>query len=196
MSYDKYNINWTAVEKALGERSESGHKIAVIETRKIFFEVLKKKLAAVPKEKNIAKIEVFKNAERLNHALIMTRKIYDEPGFELNRQEIREIIAAYYDAIKRLTALPSVPPGGFSQIFFRLKQLLPLRALTGILIGIFVLAGIIIFLNRTETGAKTANIAIAAAEFLIFRVLTVVVIIVLLAAIWKFRTRNNREYTN
>lgn len=189
MSYDKYNINWAAVEKALGERSESGHKIAVIETRKIFFEVLKDKLAVSPKEKNIIGLGVFKNAEQLNHALIMTRKIYDETGFELNRQEIREIIAAYYDAIKQLAALPSVRPTSPAKIIFFFRRLIPLREFIKIIAGIFIAAGAIIFLDATKMGENIVRAAVSVAAIIIFKVLIVVAIIVLLAGIWKIRQR-------
>lgn len=187
MSYDKYNINWAHVEKALGERGESGYKIAVIETRKIFFQVLKDKLITVPKESAIPKLPIFKNADALKHALIMTRKIYEDLGFELSRQEVKEIIAVYYDAVKKLAALPSVRPTGPAKIAFFILRILPAREFAGIIVGIFVLAGFIVFLDRSELGGKITAVSVAISEFFVFKVLFVVIVIALIAGIWKIR---------
>lgn len=121
----------------------------------------------------------------------MTRKIYEDPGFELSRQEIKEIIAAYYDAIKKLAIFPSINQTRFSKIIFRLRRFLPLRESAAGAAAIFALAGLIIFLDATRIGENIARAAISVAAFLVFKVLIVVAIIALLAGIWKIRQGKN-----
>lgn len=101
MTIDKYQLDWTQVEKALDEGTFSGYKVAVIETDKILNSLLKnKKIPGQTTEKRIKNVVPFLSSpERFIYAQSMYRKIIEEPGFDISPEDTKNIIASYYQTI-------------------------------------------------------------------------------------------------
>ncbi|MFH1385781.1 MAG: hypothetical protein ABIG65_01905, partial [Patescibacteria group bacterium] len=60
MPENKLDLNWSAVEKALAEGTYSGYKIGILETEKLFEELLKnKQIPGSSIERKIKYIERF-----------------------------------------------------------------------------------------------------------------------------------------
>lgn len=187
MSIDKYNLDWSSVERALEEGTFSGYKMAVVETEKIFHQVLEAK--KIPGKTPTSQIQFAKKflglPNKLNNARAIYQKILSQPHFSIDRDETKDTIAAYYQAIIDLEENLTKHLGWQDRISLRAKHLLDktpsqLKKI-GIAIAIFAFGTL--FLAKTSPGRLTASVLTNIADFIIFRVfagLTVIALIVLI----------------
>jgi len=187
MSIDKYNLDWSSVERALEEGTFSGYKMAVVETEKIFHQVLEDK--KIPGKTPTSQIQFAKKflglPNKLNNARATYQKILSQPHFSIDRDETKDTIAAYYQAIIDLQENLARHLSWQDRISLRAKHLLDktpnqLKKI-GIAIAIFAFATL--FLAKTSPGRQTAAILTSVADFIIFRIfagLTMIALIVLI----------------
>ena len=95
------NLNWAPVEKALSEGTFSGYKIAIIETHKLFNELLKNK--NIDDEKFMPLL--VRLPKQIEYTQNMYKKIICESGFEISREDTKEIIGGYWQIMEALEKL-------------------------------------------------------------------------------------------
>lgn len=187
MSIDKYNLDWASVERALEEGTFSGYKMAVVETEKIFRQVLEdKKIPGKTPEKQIEYIKSLINLpQRLKASRATYQKIINQPHFEINRDETKDTIAAYYQTITDLAQGPKERLGLAQRWQMRLARFwykAPQQIKKfGIYLAIF--AFVTLFLAKTSPGQETANILVGLANFMVFRIFLTLAIISLVVLI-------------
>ncbi|MCK5084964.1 MAG: hypothetical protein KAQ64_04895 [Candidatus Pacebacteria bacterium] len=100
-SLEKYQEYWNIVDRALNEGTNSGYKMAIIETEKILLIVMSdKRIPGKSISEKIKNIEILlENTDKLNYSRAICEKLIKEPGFSVSADETREIVAGYYKAI-------------------------------------------------------------------------------------------------
>ncbi|KKT25630.1 MAG: hypothetical protein UW11_C0025G0014 [Parcubacteria group bacterium GW2011_GWA2_43_9b] len=130
MPENKLGLNWSAAERALAEGTFSGYKIGILETEKLFEELLKTK--QIPGDSTNRKIKYIQRFLSLPDKLDYSRHVYEriinEPHFEISRDETKHIISGYWQAPlsgfwpKQISAKPSpmesLSPTIFSYLSF------------------------------------------------------------------------------
>lgn len=181
MSIDKYNLDWTSVERALEEGTFSGYKIAVIETEKIFRQILEDK--KIPGTSGEKQIEYAKNLinlpQRLKNARATYQKIIQQPHFEINRDETKDVIAAYYQAITDLAESQRNKLNIADRLNLRAKRIIDKtpKQIKRIAVVLALLSFFTLFLGRTSPGQQTAAVLVGIANFMVFRVFLTLAII-------------------
>jgi len=187
MSIDKYNLDWSSVERALEEGTFSGYKMAVVETEKIFHQVLEAK--KIPGKTPANQIQFAKKflglPNKLNNARATYQKILNQPHFSIDRDETKTTIAAYYQAIIDLQENLAKHLSWQDQISLRAKNFLDKmpNQLKKISIVIALFSFGTLFLAKTSPGKMTASILTNIADFIIFRIfagLTIIALILLI----------------
>jgi hypothetical protein len=169
----KINLNWSAVEKALGEGTFSGYKIGVLETEKLFANFLNDK--SIPGRDTQAKIKYAANflsqSEKLKYAREIYKKIVEQPHFEISHDETKQVVAAYWQAMLDLEE-------AITTLTIKEKVALRLKYLAGqiskkikIVTAIFILSVcLILFFYDVPLGARIALKFGLAAHFLVFKI--------------------------
>jgi len=98
MDKNYLNLDWSPVEKALSEGTFSGYKIAIIETHKLFANLLEK--AAIDDERLLPLVVRLPKA--IEYTKNMYRKLIEESGFEISREDTKEIIGNYWQIMEAL----------------------------------------------------------------------------------------------
>lgn len=169
----KFNLNWSAVEKALAEGTFSGYKIGILETEKIFKNFLEEK--SIPGQDVDTKIKYVANFlgyyERLKYAREIYKKIVQQPHFEISRDETKQVISAYWqamidleEAIKTLTLKEKL----ILRIKYIFSQVLKkIKIVAAVFLGLVL---VISFLYETSLGKKVTLASGRAAHFLVFKI--------------------------
>jgi len=101
MTENKLGLNWSAVEKALAEGTFSGYKIGILETEKLFSQMLKEK--KIPGQNIEGKIKYISHflslPDKLDYSRNTCERIIHEPHFEISREETKQIISGYWQAM-------------------------------------------------------------------------------------------------
>ena len=201
MTENKLGLNWSAVEKALAEGTFSGYKIGILETEKLFSQMLKeKKIPGQDIEGKIKYISHFLSlSDKLDYSRNICERIIHEPHFEISREETKQIISGYWQAMLDIEeAVESLSV--WDKMNLRLKYFLSivLKNTRYFIIGILTLSALIWFLAETTFGQKTALIITRSNHFFIFKFLlwTVIVIFSLAAigGILYFITRKRKRF--
>lgn len=174
MTENKLGLNWSAVEKALAEGTFSGYKIGILETEKLFGEMLKSK--SIPGSSIERKIKYIKNFLSLPDKLEYSRHIYErvvgEPHFEISREETKHVISGYWQALLDIEeAVRSL--GLWEKISLRARYIFGLllknlKNLGGAILGA---AALIWFLGETSIGQKISRGLVTANHFFVFKIL-------------------------
>jgi len=192
------NTNWIHVESALNEGTVSGYKIAIVETEKIFANILEEKgfssrthlgASAFRKARH-----VFKNFRNIEHAFAMYDKILAHPGFNISMEDTKEIIKNFHDGISDLEKLNGDTKGIFGTFkkfnrkigsFYdgKIKKWL-------IIFASFCFA--VLFLSKTSPGKALASKTVSFVEFITFKIVVPIILVllafyVLIAGIKYFR---------
>ncbi|TRZ78685.1 hypothetical protein D4R87_00105 [bacterium] len=192
------NTNWVHVESALNEGTVSGYKIAIIETEKIFVNILEEKgfysrshlrASAFRKAKHI-----FKNFRNIEHAFAMYDKILTHPGFTISKEDTKEIIKNFHDGISDLEKLNGDTKGIFGT-FRRLNRKINSFYDGKIKKWLIVFASfcfLVLFLSKTPPGQTVASKTVLFVEFITFKIVVPVILVflafyVLVAGIKYFR---------
>lgn len=186
MNENKLGLNWSAAEKALAEGTFSGYKIGIIETEKLFCELLETK--QVPGNNSERKIKYIRKFLSLPDKLDYSRRTYEriinEPDFELSREETKHIISGYWQAMLDIEeAVNSLSK--LEKINLRAKYIsgIALKNLRNIGIGILSASVLIWFLGETNFGKIIINAIVFANHFFIFKFLfwTIITLLTLAA---------------
>ena len=201
MPENKLGLNWSAAEKALAEGTFSGYKIGILETEKLFEELLKtKQIPGGSTDRQIKYIQRFLSLpDKLDYSRHVYERIINEPHFEIARDETKHIISGYWQAmldIEEAVASLSV----WEKISLRGKYILAiaLKNARHVILIILAASAVIWFLAETTIGKKIANGIIIANHFFIFKFLfwTVIILIALfiLGGILYFVTKRKRRF--
>jgi len=201
MTENKLGLNWSAVEKALAEGTFSGYKIGILETEKLFSQMLKeKKIPGQNIEGKIKYISRFLSLpDKLDYSRNICERIIHEPHFETSREETKQIISGYWQAMLDVEeAVESL--SAWDKINLRLKYFLgvALKNTRYFIIGILVLSALVWLLAETTFGREATVIIAQANHFFIFKFLfwTIIVIasLVVIGGILYFVTIKKKRF--
>lgn len=201
MIENKLGLNWSAAEKALAEGTFSGYKIGILETEKLFNELLKnKQIPGNSVERKIKYIHRFLSLpDKLDYSRNVCERIISEPHFEISREETKQIISGYWQAMLDIEeAVESLSL--WEKISMRLKHILAVsfKNTRYIFLAILAASAFIWLLAETTAGKKIAGIIIAANHFFIFKFLfwTAITLLALFAigGILYFITRRKKRF--
>jgi hypothetical protein len=201
MTENKLGLNWSAVEKALAEGTFSGYKIGILETEKLFAQMLKdKKIPGQNTEGEIKYISHFLSlSDKLDYSRNTCERIIHEPHFEISREETKQIISGYWQAMLDIEeAVESL--GVWDKINLRFKYILgtALKNTRYLIVGLLALSALTWFLAETTFGKKTSAIIAQANHFFIFKFLfwTIIVIasLVVIGGILYFLTKKKKRF--
>ncbi len=201
MAENKLGLNWSAAEKALAEGTFSGYKIGIIETEKLFGELLKnKQVPGNSVERKIKYLQRFLSLpDKLDYSRHIYERIVNETHFEISREETKHIISGYWQAmidIEEAVASLSV----WEKISLRVKYILAvvIKNTRNIILTILACSAIIWFLAETNIGKKITGGIIVTNHFFIFKFLfwTLIILAALfvLGGIMYFATRRKRRF--
>lgn len=192
----KSQTRWAGVENALGEGTFSGYMMGVLETEKIFREILREK--RIPGLNFKAQIkyvrQYFSQPEKLEQARETYFKIVENLNPTVNQQETKDAIAGYWQAIKDIEeALSQISLK--QKIGFRLKYFYQrfFRISKDYIVNIIFFLLLILFLYETNLGRNLAWRVGQGTHVLVFKILPWVVGTILglliLFYVWKIINR-------
>lgn len=190
---------WDIVEKELEKQQASAHKIAVIETEKIFQKTLSEKnLPGKDTEEIIKNWErFFKNPDKIKYARAMYKRIITEFNFDISEDDTREIIKGYYKAIADLNNIDfeSLSAKEKTKLFLerhfygtqgRFKKFI--KRLITLSIAVFIL-------TETKSGQNIGNFFLGINNYIYYKIIPTILIIlalglVILGALYAWQKRN------
>ncbi len=160
------SIDWSPVERALQDGTFSGYKIAVIETEKIFRNLLNERIPEKTFDLRLERAREFISAlKELEHARAMHSHIMDEAGFDISREDTKEIIAGYWRAISDLQKIDRdavAPQSG--RIFSRITR----RHYAIVGVSLFTILIAIFFLGETDMGRRICTLFVTISRVCLF----------------------------
>ncbi|MBU1178053.1 hypothetical protein KJ903_02435 [Patescibacteria group bacterium] len=195
-------LNWEKVEAYVNEKDKGGAAMAVIETEKIFDEVLKRR--NFPGKTTDQRIHnargVFSDYEALQLARDVYKKLSLEVAADIKITDIKEILSAYHQAVKDLTKIEEKELSFFDKIilFFRHYINAPRKLLKRAALGTISFFFIIFILDSTSAGrwvvsalVKTSHILFGWVLLTLLLILGVVIIVV--GGVLYFESRKKRS---
>lgn len=201
MAENKLDLNWSAVEKALAEGTFSGYKIGILETEKLFDELLKsKQIPGNSSERKIKYIQRFLSLpDKLDYSRHIYQRIINEPHFEISREETKQIVSGYWQAMldieETVTSLSA-----WEKFSLRAKYLAAifLKNTRNLALIILAISAAIWLLAETYIGKKIAAGVIVANHFFIFEFLfwTIIILaaLLVLGGFFYFLTKKKRRF--
>lgn len=170
---NKLNLNWSAVEKSLAEGTFSGYKMGILEADKLFAHFLADK--KIPGRNTKTKIKYIANFlsryEQLNYSREIYKKIVEQPHFEISREETKQAIQGYWQAMLDLEeALQVISAGqklGLKFKYFYLLIIKKIKKIAAFFAGILL---IILFFNELEIGKKSAIAIGSFTHYFVFKI--------------------------
>lgn len=195
-------LSWESVEKYLQEKTPAGFIMAIIETEKIFSHILDK--LNYPGKNTDEKIEnikqIFSNYKELKLARQTYQKIISEPRIEIRPNETKNILSAYYQAIRDLTRAQRKKKNFIEKAIMRLKQFFPQpqKTLKKIGFALIIFFFTVFLLDSTELGRSLVKTTVSIAHFIFSWVLLTVlltagVIIIILGSLFYFESRKRKK---
>jgi len=201
MAENKLGLNWSAAEKALAEGTFSGYKIGILETEKIFEELLKnKQIPGGSTERKIKYIQRFLSLpDKLDYSQHVYERILHEPHFEISREETKHIISGYWQAMLDIEeAVASLSMREKISLRARYISAMAVKNARNVVLAILGVSAVIWFLAETNIGKKIASVIITANHFFIFKFLfwTMVILAILLVigGVLYFLTRRKKRF--
>ncbi len=195
-------LSWDQVEDYVNEKDNGGAAMAVIETEKIFSEVLKKlKLPGKDTDQKVKSAKnLFSNYQSLSLSRSVYKKIVFEVGAEIEVADLKEILTSYHEAIRDLTKAQEKKFTSKERFLMFIKHYIPNPAKTGrnIAIGIIVFFFTIFLLDSTSFGQVMVSSLVKTAHFIfswvLFTVLLVIgIIIIIIGGILYFESRKKKR---
>jgi hypothetical protein len=207
MMEEKREEGWELVEKYLNEEIECGFNMAVLEVHKKLSEVLREKKFPGKdfKDKLKSAKSIFTDKEKLEAAMEKRERMLEEVDFRLSKDEAREIISAYYQAIVDLRDyVKKEDLRWWERWRLNLKKLdLSLgRWPKYVVLAIFLFFLMVFLLDRTSIGKEIVKETIMIANFIFTKLIIGIfvgaaVLALLIAAIYLMNPRaeaeNNKE---
>ncbi len=180
MTENKLGLKWSAVEKSLAEGTFSGYKIGILETEKLFNEFLKNKQIPGRKiENKIKYIHRFLSLpDKLDYSRSNYERIIHEPHFEISREETKQVISGYWQAMLDIEeTIESLSLG--EKIALRAKYILGivLKNMRNIVLAVLTVSAFVWFLSENGWGKKVAEVIVKINHFFIFKILFWTIII-------------------
>ena len=201
MPENKLSLDWSAVEKALAEGTFSGYKVGVLETEKLFKQLLKDK--QIPGSSVERKIKYVRNFLSLPDKLEYSRHIYEriisEPHFDVSREETKHVISGYWQAMLDIEEVVQ-SLGLWEKISLRARYIFGLALKNLKIIGgsILAAAALIWFLDETSWGQRFGRVVASANHFFIFKILLwggiIIGSLIILGMILFFVLRKKRHF--
>ncbi|MFH2105039.1 MAG: hypothetical protein ABII72_02265 [Parcubacteria group bacterium] len=195
-------LNWEKVESYVNEKNKGGTAMAIIETEKIFDEVLKRR--NFPGKTTDQRVRNARGAFSDYEALQLARDIYKKLALEVSAEieviDIKEILSAYHQAIKDLTKIEEKKLTTLDKIvlFFRHYISAPRKLLKRIVLGTILFFFIIFILDSTNAGRSVVSALVKAAHFIFSWVLLTVllilgVVVIVVTGVLYFESRKKRS---
>lgn len=198
---EETNLSWEPVERYLSEKTMSGNILAIVETEKIFTQVLKK--LHFPGKTVDQQVLGLKSIITNFDELLQARKIYksliSNIGFNLEKLDVKSILTIYYKAIEDITHFYKEKKDPLKKIKLYLDVYLPYPKQTLKKIGIsFILFFFVVFLlDSTSLGRALTSLLVSIAHFIFSWVLFTVlivggIIVIVLGSIFYFESRKKK----
>lgn len=190
---------WDIVEKELEKQQASAHKIAVIETEKIFQKTLSEKnLPGKDTEEIIKNWErFFKNPDKIKYARAMYKRIITEFNFDISEDDTREIIKGYYKAIADLNNIDfeSLSAKEKTKLFLERHFYGTQGRFKKLARGIIILSITVFILTETKSGQNIGNFFLGINNYIYYKIIPTILIIlalglVILGALYAWQKRN------
>lgn len=199
---EKEKLSWEKVEQHIQEGTSSGNAMALVETEKIFAQVLKK--LKFPGKTTDQRTEALKSVITDFNELTQARKIYKsligKIDFELENLDIKKILAAYYRAISDISKFHKEKRNFLTNIKLYLNAYFPKpkKTFKKLGIGLVIFFFIIFLLDSTSFGRSFVSGLVALSHFIfswvLFTVILIVgVIIIILGSIFYFESRKKKK---
>lgn len=195
-------LNWEKVEAYVNEKDKGGASMAVIETEKIFDEVLKRR--NFPGKTTDQRVRNARGAFSDYEALQLARDVYKKLALEVDAEisvkDIKEILSAYHLAIKDLTKIEEKELSILDKIilFFRHYISAPRKLLKRAALSIVLFFFIIFILDSTNAGQSLVAVLVKIAHFIFSWVLLTLllilgVVIIVVGGVLYFESRKKRS---
>jgi len=179
--------SWETVERFLSEKTNSGNLMALVETEKIFEQVLEK--LDFPGKTADEKAEglkfIIKNFNELKIARKNYHQIISQPNFSLTPEEIEKLLTYYYKAIEQIALWQEKKQNILIKIKIKAATYLtnPKESLKKAAIFTIAFFFIIFLLDSTKVGRWFVGILVKISHFifswLLFAVLLIIGIIII-----------------
>jgi len=195
------SLNWDQVENYVNEKGKGGAAMAVIETEKIFDEVLKKRNfpGKTTNQRVRAAKHVFSNYEALQLARDVYKKLALEVNAEIKVSDLKEILSSYHEAIRDLTKIEEKKLTPKDKIIMFLRHYIssPRKLLKRTGIGLVLFFFIIFILDSTDIGRSLVSALVKTSHFVfswvLFTLLLVVgIVIIVVGGVLYFESRKKR----
>ncbi len=194
-------IDWQPVEKLLAENTNAGNLLAILEAEKIFQEVLHSKGVSrrSKSQENLNFIkDIFSNYQGLQDARLVMQKILEVPSLKIDEEKTKEILTNYYQAVTDLQEAEKI--SFYSRFSMEWKKWLKdwkkkLYIILGVIMAFFL---VVLLLDRTSWGQNFTQLVVAIAEFIYFKLLIIVgivigVIIIIFGTIYYWESKQKKE---
>ena len=186
-SLEKYQKYWDIIDRALNEGTNSGYKIAIIETEKILLMALDdKKIPGKSISEKIKNIEILiKNTDKLNYSRAICAKLIKEPGFSVSADETREIVAGYYKTIADIVKMESKDLTTKEKINFFLQRYFnkfPQKTKKGAILT-FLFFFVVFLSTETVTGQFISGMISSFSQFVFYKLVPMILAIAVTGAV-------------
>ena len=187
ISLEKYQEYWDIVDCALNEGTNSGYKMAIIETEKILLMAMDdKRIPGKNISEKIKNIEILlENTDKLNYSRAIREKLIKESGFFVSADETREIIAGYYKAISDIIKMESKDFAFKEKINFFLQRYFnqfPQKIKKGFILA-FLFFFVIFLSTETVTGQFISEMIFNFSQFVFYELVPVILAIAVVGAV-------------
>ena len=196
---EKYQEYWDIIDRALNEGTNSGYKVAIIETEKILLMALDdKKIPGKSTSEKIKNVEtLIKNTDKLNYSHAICEKLIKEPGFSVSADETREIVAGYYKTISDIIRIETKDLASKEKVNFFLQRYFnkfPQKTRKWIILT-FLFLFVIFLSSETVTGQFISAVISDFSQFIFYKFIPMLFVIAIFGAIlvgglywWKNRS--------
>lgn len=195
-------LSWERVDKYLQEKTDTGAALALIETEKIFGQVLHK--LGYPGKNTDQKVESAKpfirNFKDLKLARDVYKKITNEVSAEISSSDVQSILNAYYQTIRDLTSEAKKNRSIWQKLKLYFRYLIPnpkrfAKKLAIWFLGFFF---VVFLLDTTSFGRSIVKFLVVISHFIFSWILWTVLIliglaIVILGALFFFSKRKRER---
>lgn len=187
ISLEKYQEYWDIVDRALNEGTNSGYKMAIIETEKILLMSMDdKKIPGKNMPEKIKNIEILlENTDKLNYSRAIREKLIKDPGFSVSADETREIVAGYYKAISDIVKMEFKKLSFKEKINFFLQRYFynfPSKIKKGVVL-IFLFFFAVFLSTETVTGQFISEMISNFSQFVFYKLVPMILAIAVAGAV-------------
>ncbi|MDD3887791.1 MAG: hypothetical protein PHN19_03375 [Patescibacteria group bacterium] len=181
MPTNNKELSWERVEKYLAEKTAGGDLMSLVETEKIFKQIVENfDLPGEDFERKVQALSfVFSEYEDLKQARSAYQKAIEKANFSASNYEIKNDLAFYYQAIKDLVDFEKKKMSAMKKIKLYLSTFLPKpKVFIKKFVLIFLIFFLIIFLlDATSFGRMIVDLFVSLSHLIFSWVLFVILLI-------------------